>query len=209
LPATSEITSTLGLLSAVFDTMQNWADNDLTRVAGFRERICTIRLGDGEGGMNLDMPPERIDPLVDRGRCAGRNLASMRTGDLADTGITPSPEAARQWDRHRWTRYRIAGAGLGRFVSEVQQVFDASGTPTAPSYRDLGVEAAQRPSDLPYDNDWSGRRNDDVVEIWQSVFALGGHDPDRFGAGPAGVGLSFGASSDPEPVTAQPPQPPA
>lgn len=62
LPATSEISSTVGLLSAVFDTMQNWSDNNLIHTAGFKERICTIRLGSSEGGMNLDMPPNGSFP---------------------------------------------------------------------------------------------------------------------------------------------------
>jgi hypothetical protein len=205
LPPTTDIGSTIDLLTSVFDTMQNWSDNNLVRTAGFRERICTIRLGTGEGGMNLDMPPERIASLIDRGRCAGRNLSSMRTGDLADTGIGESEVAKRQWDRHRWTRYRIAGDGLGQLVDDIGPVLHEPSTPTTPSYADLGATATARPSPFPYADDWTALRNKEVATIWESVLDLGGHPPDRFGDGPRGVGLRFAASNDHVEVTPTPP----
>ena len=196
LPSTLEISSTLDLLGAVFDTMQNWSDNNLIHTAGFRERICMIRLGTGEGGMNLDMSPELIAPLIERGRCAGRNLSSMRTGDLTDTGIPASKEASRQWDRHRWTRFRITGAGLGRLVGEVQPAISPSATDGTANYLDLGDEVVHDQSAFPYASDWTEARNSEVAAMWQSVLKLGGYAPKSFGDGPPGVGLSFGASSD-------------
>jgi hypothetical protein len=205
-PVTTSITSTVGLLGAVFDTMQNWSDNNLSRVAGFRERICTIRLGTGQGGMNLDMPPAVIESLIARGGCAGRNLASMRTGDLADTGIEVSPEAENQWDRHRWTRFRIASGGVAQLVSAAGPPFNAPGAPDSLSYRDLGDLAARPDAPLPYQSDWSGARNQDATAAWQAVLGLDGQPPERLGDGsPAGVAISFGASTKPQPVTAQPP----
>ena len=86
-PPTSAITNLTSLLGGVFDTMQNWADNDNRRAVGFRDRICTVRLGPSEGGMNLDMPPSLIDGLVAKGRCAGDNLASIHAA-CADGGST-------------------------------------------------------------------------------------------------------------------------
>ena len=38
--------------------MQNWVDNQQTRVPGYRDRIVHISHTDNEGGMNLAMPPE-------------------------------------------------------------------------------------------------------------------------------------------------------
>lgn len=205
LPATSEISSTVGLLSAVFDTMQNWSDNNLIHTAGFKERICTIRLGSSEGGMNLDMPPERILPLIERGRCAGLNLSSMRTGDLTNTEIEPSNAALHQWDRHRWTRFRIAGAGLGRLVGDVQPVLAAPTTDGTTNYVDLGLEVAQAQSSFPYASDWDADHNQDVIAMWESVLDLAGQPPDRFGPGPPGIRLSFGANFDTVSVTPTPP----
>jgi len=205
-PATTDITSTVGLLGAVFDTMQNWSDNNLSRVAGFRERICTVRLGKFQGGMNLDMPPSVIESLIERGACAGRNLASMRTGDLADTGIEDSPEANNQWDRHRWIRFRIASGGIAQLVSAAGPPYNAPTQPGHSSYRDLGQLAATADAPLPYQRDWSGSRNSDAAAAWQAVLGLDGQPPERLGDGsPAGVAISFGASSKPEPVAAKPP----
>lgn len=96
-------------------TMQNWADNDDSRAVGFRDRICTVRLGEGEGGMNLDMPPETIDGLLARGACAGDNLASIRRGErrcVADADERDPDLEANQWDCHRWIRFRLALAGM-------------------------------------------------------------------------------------------------
>ena len=205
LPATSEISSTVGLLSAVFDTMQNWSDNNLIHTAGFKERICTIRLGSSEGGMNLDMPPERILPLIERGRCAGLNLSSMRTGDLTNTEIEPSNAALHQWDRHRWTRFRIAGAGLGRLVGDVQPVLAAPTTDGTTNYVDLGLEVAQAQAPFPYASDWDADHNQDAIATWESALDLAGQPPDRFGPGPPGIRLSFGANFDTVSVTPTPP----
>jgi hypothetical protein len=208
LPSTSDITSTLNLLGAVFDTMQNWSDNNLSRVAGFRERICTVRLGKHEGGMNLDMSPSTIEPLVDRGRSAGRNLASMRTADLTDTGIEESAKAKRQWDRHRWSRFRIATSAIANLVEDTAPVYKATPDPPEKSYPDLGVEATGDAKVLPHRSSWSEIRNTEVARAWQAIFGLGGTNIDRLKGGPKNVGLSFGASSEPGPVASQPPQPP-
>ena len=74
------IGSTLGFLGAIFDTMQNWQDNLLTRAPGHADRICTIRLGQGEGGMNLDMTPETITGMIPAGFAAGANLGWVAAG---------------------------------------------------------------------------------------------------------------------------------
>ncbi|MCP3975986.1 MAG: hypothetical protein GY720_16010 [bacterium] len=100
----------------------------------------------------------------------------------------------------------LRGAGVGRLVEDVRPVFEAPGTEATPSYLDLAIEAAQRTSPLPYDNDWSQARNDNVTAMWQTIFGLDGHPPDQFGEGPAGVAMSFGASTDPAPVEPQAPE---
>jgi hypothetical protein len=160
LPPTAEVSGIVGLLSAVFDTMQNWADNDDSRTVGFRDRICTIRLGDGEGGMNLDMPPQTIDGLVARGTCAGDNLASIRRGARTrvadDDDLDPDIEA-NQWDRHRWIRFRMAIAGLSTVRRGLRARWTANDDD--PTYRDLvGSIGPDAPEWQSYRSDWSGAR---------------------------------------------------
>lgn len=43
-----------GFISAIINAMQNWNDNTLRRLPGFRDRVVRVRLKDGEGGMNLN-----------------------------------------------------------------------------------------------------------------------------------------------------------
>lgn len=195
-PHTVELASTLGVLGAVFDTMMNWSDNDLTRVAGFRERICAIRLDKGEGGMNLDMPVKVIAPLIERGRAAGRNLASMNTGQTTNNGIDPTDDyAPHQWDRHRWTRFRMLSAGLAELIDAGNERFEM---PAPTTIWELSDQAGTQDSPLPYDDDWSAKRRVDVREAWDAALALGGHSTGVFGpTPPANTALAFGASATP------------
>ena len=81
-PMVKPIVSTLGFLGTIFDTMQNWQDNLLTRAPGHADRICTIRLGQGEGGMNLDMTPETITGMIRAGSRPGPTWVGSRAGRL-------------------------------------------------------------------------------------------------------------------------------
>ena len=59
---------------------------------GYRDRVCQIRLTETEGGLNLNMAPEVVERLVQRGEEAG---AEVTNPDKFD------------WDRHRVTRFWI------------------------------------------------------------------------------------------------------
>jgi predicted acylesterase/phospholipase RssA len=88
-------------LSALAETLLAHRDNALTRLAGYRERVATVRLGAGEGALNLDMAPDTIDALGERGRAAARALPAV------------------ELDRHQWVRLR---ALLGALETEVQRM---------------------------------------------------------------------------------------
>ena len=198
LPSSGAISSTAGLLSAVFDTMQNWADNSLARAPGQRDRICKVRLGPGEGGMNLDMPPDAIESLVERGRAAGMNLAWIQRGVWppgAPPDRIPPDVASRQWDRHRFARYRTFLAGLGRYVEDARAgaAADCKGRP---SYAEL-ADAAVGEAWLPYRSGWSQVRRQKVAEEQERLFAL---DTDVMTATPpAGAALGYNAHGPDEP----------
>jgi hypothetical protein len=170
LPVTA-IDSTPRFLSAVFDTMQNWSDNSLRRAPGQRDRVCTIRLGTGEGGMNLDMPSDVITGLVQRGAAAGRNLAWIRRGALSDWEPEDPQEAeifAHQWDRHRFARLRTVLAGVGGYLADTRTGLEHDFSPDR-GYLDL-ARLATRTRWLPYRQRWTDERVAKVEEAAARVF---------------------------------------
>lgn len=86
------------LMSAV-RTMQNRVDEAQMRVPGYRDRIAHVSLAEDEGGMNLTMPPERIEALTARGRAAAERLRNAYT-------LPDPPGQTITWDNHRWVRLR-------------------------------------------------------------------------------------------------------
>ena len=89
----------------MIDAARNWTENRQMTVPGYRDRIVHIRLDDrNEGGLSLDMPPEVVESVSDRGRLAGELLVSHFAN--------PSPDVTLTWDNHRWIRFR---SFLGRF----------------------------------------------------------------------------------------------
>jgi hypothetical protein len=182
-PRIGEIDTTVQFLSAVFDTMQNWSDNALVGSPGFRDRICTIRLDTGEGGMNLDMDEATILGLVDRGSAAGRNLAWMQRGTIPPDEARPKLAAdvlANQWDCHRFIRFRSFARALGDYVDRA--------APSAEAYRTLAEGAVDR-AYLPYRTGWSKDSAGDVVAALDTVFALDTTSWTR--SGPTGVALNL------------------
>nr|WP_074747820.1 patatin-like phospholipase family protein [Nitrosospira multiformis] len=88
-----------GFISAIVNAMQNWNDNTVRLMPGFRDRVARVRLKEGEGGMNLDMKPGIIDTLAERGKAAAEELIQRYA--------IPSPEGeeALGWDEHRFVRF--------------------------------------------------------------------------------------------------------
>lgn len=210
LPPTNEIAGIAGLLGGVFDTMQNWADNDNSRVVGFKDRICTIRLGEGEGGMNLDMPPEKIDGLTARGACAGDNLASIRRGVRTCRADEPDAEEAEieanQWDRHRWIRFRMALGGVSGMLRSIGARWAPAGG--SDTYRELCASVApDDPAWQSYRDDWSGVRSAAVRALFDAPPDVLVDDWPTAGQ-PAGFSVAFGpdrAAGTVDPAPAPPP----
>ncbi len=200
LAPTVPITSIGSFLGGVFDTMQNWADNENSRAVGFRDRICTVRLGPSEGGMNLDMPAERIDELVKKGRCSGQNLASIQRGVMeCRVGEPTESEAeieANQWDRHRWIRFRMATSGLAAVMNGIKTRWTS--VEGQPGYRELSESVTpNEPSWQAYRRDWSGSRSDGYRTALDAAFDADGLNEDwLIEGGPAGFAVAFGPDRD-------------
>ncbi|OBA87075.1 hypothetical protein A5662_02675 [Mycobacteriaceae bacterium 1482268.1] len=109
------ITSLGGFVGAIFNSARNWADSTQIAMPGFRDRVVEIRQRPDEGGMNLQMPPEVIARLADRGAEAGRNI-------LYGDGKKTLPF---NFDAHRWMRYRNAMASLDELLTGMHGVWTA------------------------------------------------------------------------------------
>lgn len=92
-----------GFLFAIINTMQNWRDNCQSRMPGYRDRLAHISQREDEGGLNLNMLPDTIASLSERGQRAGRRLVE-RFGETSDG------EPAPGWPDHRWVRFRSSTA---------------------------------------------------------------------------------------------------
>jgi len=93
-----------GFADSIIRTMQNWTDTTQGRLPGFRDRIVRVPLTPSEGGLNLDMPRERIIALTDRGVAAAKLL--IQHFDV------PAGHEKMTWDNHRWIRLRSFLASL-------------------------------------------------------------------------------------------------
>ena len=108
------INSVFAFGSTILDTLQNWADRGQMTVPGFRDRIVHVSHRPDEGGMNLDMPEERVMALADRGRRAAQLLA----------GTAPAGQRCFDWEQHRWTRYRTAMSKLEQGMDQMGEAYD-------------------------------------------------------------------------------------
>lgn len=131
---------------ALFDTARNWGDTQLALHPGFRDRIVTIRMFPGEGGMNLKMPPEDIENLSLRGEMAGQLLAARFAGTTGGIDPQSGKPIRLTWNNHRWVRFRAFMAAHERTLQQLDKAwrtgkppedFDtllASSATTPPSY---------------------------------------------------------------------------
>ena len=154
-----------GFLSTIKDVTQNWADNEQVRVPGFRDRIVHITLKPGEGGVNLDMPPEMILDIGERGRIAGQTLAERFASG-------PQWEVAEAWEAHRWVRFRssmyaLEGA-LRNFEKGLRDIL-----PGDKPYEELAGRAkGQPPLAFPWWNDKQKQFALDSTKALREIVAM-------------------------------------
>lgn len=113
-PVWSCIASLPTFLSSILDTMQNYRDNTQSMLPGYRERIVQVYLGDNEGGMNLDMQPDVIERVMEKGRNAGTLLTNK-----PDPG---NPETQYfDFEQHQWVRFRVLMDQLEKQVAKLKR----------------------------------------------------------------------------------------
>jgi predicted acylesterase/phospholipase RssA len=102
-----------GFFGRVLDSMQNWSDNSLVNLIGYRDRIVHVKLAHDEGGMNLNMNIGTINRLRDRGWAAGRLLVER----FADG-------QSNYWALHRQDRLGIAISGAQQWVQTLARDYN-------------------------------------------------------------------------------------
>lgn len=75
------ITGLGGFLGSIFNTARGWQESLQSALPGYAERIVTIELDKGEGGLNIDMPESTITKLENLGLEAGNLLAEIDYDD--------------------------------------------------------------------------------------------------------------------------------
>lgn len=91
----------MGFLLTIFSTTQNYRDNTQSQLPGYRERIVQVRLKSDEGGLNLDMPLDKVDGMLKKGERVGEILSSFEI---------------RQ---HQWVRYITL---MGRLEAQMKRL---------------------------------------------------------------------------------------
>lgn len=97
------------LLEGIFYTAKNHRDTLQSMLPSYRERIITIRLDAGDGGLNLAMPRDRIEAIMKRGQDAGQLLRE-----------------SFNFEHHRWVRFQVILAQLELELREMVVALQAS-----------------------------------------------------------------------------------
>jgi hypothetical protein len=118
-----------GYIGAILDSIRNWHDNTQMAVPGFRDRIVHVKLSPDEGGLNLNMKPEKVRDLSDRGKFAGQRLRER-------FGVAGATRTGLNWNTHRWTRFRTSMMLLQKSMQQADRAF-AAADPAYPGYTDL------------------------------------------------------------------------
>jgi len=109
----SNLRRLLGFLASIVMTSKDWADNAQCRLPGFRDRIGQVSLSENDGGLNLDMPPPRIDRLCSYGEQAGQEFVKRFATD--------DPGCVLDWDNHRRIRLRSSLAAIEEWLLKLER----------------------------------------------------------------------------------------
>ncbi len=160
-----------GFFVALINTLQNWTDNMQTRLPGYRDRIAHVSLHEEtEGGLNLNMPPELIVELGERGEQAARLLIEHFT--------LPADKIELSWDNQRWVRYRSMMGLLEEMLEKIEFAIK-NPAPGDRSYEELILREFD---EAPNSYDWKNssqrtfahkatRELIDLIAKWQSLRA--------------------------------------
>ncbi|UIJ83143.1 patatin-like phospholipase family protein [Rhizobium leguminosarum] len=122
---TRDFTGLVAFVFALFDSAKDWQDSLQSILAGYRERIVTVSLKPEEGGFNLDMPPDRINQLIDFGE---------RAGDLINSDF--------KLDEHKWRRYLVEVRALDEMLRQFADAYVEAPEPGSLGYGQIATDYA-------------------------------------------------------------------
>ncbi|MCM2472671.1 RpoH suppressor [Rhizobium sp. CG5] len=122
---TRGIKGIFGFIMALFGSAKDWQDSLQSILPGYRERIVTVNLTEDEGGLNLDMPGERIRDLTRYGELAGQEIVGKFC-----------------LDEHRWRRYLVEIRAIDDMLRDFAKAYDAEPQPGSMAYAELAVKYA-------------------------------------------------------------------
>jgi predicted acylesterase/phospholipase RssA len=141
----SPIAKVANFLLSIWLATWRWNDMTLMRMPGVRDRVVRIFLEEGEGGINLRLPPQEIMQLAEK---YGRPAAAAFLKKFVD---------GPAWDEHRWVRVNSLLVALRERVTAVsyairqrhraiplrQQVTDALARPPLRGPVETPIDAEQ------------------------------------------------------------------
>lgn len=100
-------------LWSIVDTAINWRDSLQRTIPGSEERVAIVKLGPGEGRLNLHMDAPTIRNVADLG---------IHTADKFIEAFDGPRTKGRNnaWDRHRWIRMRSTIAAASRYLRAIR-----------------------------------------------------------------------------------------
>ncbi|MGF1663782.1 MAG: hypothetical protein ACFCVG_15210, partial [Kineosporiaceae bacterium] len=99
--------------AALFATSRNWRDTEVSLRPAFAGRITEVRLGAGEGDLNIFMPPATVAAIALRGVVAGARLRRRWRYDPI-------------WHRHQWLRMRESVATVATVLTAARRAEQVS-----------------------------------------------------------------------------------
>lgn len=102
------ITSVAVFLKTLGMTMHGWPDQLQMDAPGFRDRVITVLMGEGQGGLNLKMSREEIESLAGLGATAGAKVVNEF-----------------DYQAHLWLRFRITMNGISLALARLRRTFPA------------------------------------------------------------------------------------
>ena len=87
----TEVRNVGDFFGQILNAARNWRDSLQAELPGYRDRICQIRLTGEQGGLNLNMPTDVVQRLIERGAEAGAEVTNPASFD---------------WNKHRITRFQ-------------------------------------------------------------------------------------------------------
>jgi predicted acylesterase/phospholipase RssA len=153
----SRIGNLLYFARAIFRSAQNFRDTMQSQLPSYQERIVHVPLNSLEGGLNLNMPPDAIKGMQDKGLEAGELLCGERFS----------------FERHQWVRLRVLMGLLKKNLSEMKESLNLEPGDDTCQTREYSEILRAVNADFPfYPEGWNPQLADALADTLEDLEAL-------------------------------------